>query len=529
MSDSPTAGDGQALRSSTVQARRHWLTLLLATLIVQGALFLSYPLGAFNFDDNQAAQAYMLGELSAGNPLIGNVRYNTGYAFMMSPVWNLTRALGRLGDRAFLLLQMAAYSAIPFLVYDMLRRRFDRRCALITALVVLLDPFGLQWAHLLLPGWLIALTMVGALWLAQQAWSAEPRRRAALIALAALGLGIMSIARLNFAPLVAVFGLSLFFWRHVPWRQRLALFALVGALSGGILGAYTLLIHLPSAGVSSLSCISAFRAVQSLHEKGLYPRASNGPQSAEYARLLALPSANPRDDYLDSAKFALWRIPDTWLGEAQAQAFLAGQPGAVSEDIATDFPADLYWYLGPCAVDSLLAGLLWETVAAQPAQFVSGVISTTASSLLQNPAEARFDYMYLDRYEDMTWLGENLLGFQAAESKMYNGHRLWRPGAAVFSALFTPWNAIKFLTPLALIAALWRRDWLLTSVAALLLTCLILLAAFSGIEPRYYAIVAPLYSILIGALLAQIAGPRPARKRRSETRRQLTLVRRAPG
>lgn len=506
MSISSTAGDGQALQVNDGQARRHWLTLLLATLLVQGAMVLSYPLGAVNHDDNQAAQAYMMGELAEGNLLIGNVRYNTGYAFVMSPIWTLTRAVGRLGDRLFLLLQITAYSAIPFMVYDMLRRRFDRRCALITALVVLLDPFGLQWAHLLLPGWLVALTTVGALWLAQLAWAASPRRRFAVIAIAALGLGIMILARLNFAPLVAVFGFSFFFWRHIPLRQRFALFVLVGVLSGGILGAYTLLIHLPSTGVASLSCISAFRAVQSLHEKGVFPRAANGPHSAEYARLLALPTANPREDYLDSAKFALWRMPDGWLGEAEERAFLAGQPGAIHDDISTDFPADLYWYLGPCEVDRLLAGLLWETVAGEPWQFARGAISTTASSLVQNPAEARFDYMYLDRSEAMIWRGENLLGFQAADSKLYNGHRLWRPGASLFSLLFTPWNAIKFLTPLALMAALWRRDWFLTSAAALLLTCLGLLATFSGIEPRYYAIVAPLYSILIGWFLAQIAG-----------------------
>lgn len=488
------------------QARRHWLTLLLATLLVQGVMVLSYPLGTVNFDDNQAAQTYLMGELAEGNLLIGNVRYNTGYAFVMSPIWNLTRALGRLGDRLFLLLQISAYSAIPFMVYDLLRRRFDRRCALIAALVVLLDPFALQWAHLLLPGWLIALTTVGALWLAQLAWAAPARRRFALVAIAALGMGVMTLARLNFAPLVAVFGASFLFWRHIPWRQRVALFALVGVISGGILGAYTLLIHLPSTGVTALSCISAFRSVQSLHEKGVFPRASNGPHSAEYARLMALPSANPRDDYLDSAKFALWRLPDSWLGEAEMQAFLAGPPGQISDAIATDFPADLYWYLGPCEVDRLLAGLLWETVAAEPGQFVRGAVSTTLSSLVQNPAEARFDYMYLDRREDITWRGRNLLGFQAAESKQYNGHRLWRPGTSLFSLLFTPWNAIKFTTPLALIAALWRRDWLLTCAAALLLTCLVLLATFSGIEPRYYAIVAPLYSLLIGWFLAQIAG-----------------------
>ncbi len=506
MKDAPNIEVARETRMASGQARRHWLILIVTTLLVQGALYLSYPLGVANFDDNQAAQTYMMGELAEGNLLIGNVRYNSGYAFVMSPIWGLTRAMGRLGDRAFLLLQMAAYSAVPFLVYDMMRRRFDRRCALITALVVLLDPFGLQWAHLLLPGWLIALTTVGALWLAQLAWSAAPRRRFALFAIAAVGLGIMSLARLNFAPLVAVFGVSVFLWRHIPLRQRFALFALVGALSGSILGAYTLLIHLPSTGVTALSCISAYNIMQSLHVKGVYPRAVNGPHSAEYARLLALPSANPRDDYLDSAKFALWRIPGAWLGEAEKQAFLAGQPGAISEAIATDFPADLYWYLGPCEVDSLLAGLLRETVAAEPWTFARGIINATATSLTQHPAGSSFDYMYLDRIETVTWRGENRLGFQAADSRLYNGHRLWRPGATFFSLLFTPWNAIKFLTPLALIAALWRCDWLLTSVAALLLTCLVLLAAFSGIEPRYYAIVAPLYSILIGWFLAQIAG-----------------------
>ena len=453
MSGSSAAGDGQALRNNAGLARRDWLTLLLATLLVQGVMYLSYPLGAVNFDDNQAAQAFMMGELAEGNLLIGNIRYSTGYAFVMSPIWQLTRALGRLDDRIFLLLQMAAYSAIPFMVYDMLRRRFDRRCALIAALVVLLDPFALQWAHLLLPGWLIALITVGALWLAQLAWAAPARRRFALIAVAAVALGIMSVARLNFAPLAAVFGASFLFWRHIPRRQRFALFTLVGLLSGGILGAYTLLIHLPSTGVTSLSCISAFRAVQSLHEKNVHPRAANGPYSAEYAGLLALPSANPADSYLDSPKYALWRDPDAWLGEAGKLAFLAQPSGPIVAEISTNYPADLYWYLGPCEVDRILAGLLWETVAANPGQFLRGVIHTTLSSLVQNPAEARFDYMYLDRYEDLSWQGENRLGFQAADSKHYNGQRLWRPGAALFSALFTPGNAIKFLTPLALLAA----------------------------------------------------------------------------
>ena len=95
-----------------------------------------------------------------------NVRYNTGYALIMAPFRTLTDNFGRLADRTLLLLQMLAYSAIPFLLYDTLRRRIDARCALITALLALVDPFGLQWAHFLLPGWLIALVTVAAFWLA---------------------------------------------------------------------------------------------------------------------------------------------------------------------------------------------------------------------------------------------------------------------------------------------------------------------------------------------------------------------------
>ena len=161
-------------------------------------MYISYPFGTSNNNDDEAAQAFLLDEVASGNLMIGNVRYNTGYAFVMAPLKSLTKTLGRLDDRTFLLLQMSLYSTIPFMVYDILRRRFDSRTALITALIVLVDPIGLQWAHFRLPGWLIATVTVWALWLAQLAWSATIGRRIALVALAAVGLGMMTIARLNF-------------------------------------------------------------------------------------------------------------------------------------------------------------------------------------------------------------------------------------------------------------------------------------------------------------------------------------------
>jgi len=157
--------------------RHHLWLLLLATLLVQGIMFISYPLGAGSNNDNESAQKYLISEYAKGNFLVGNVRYNTGYALVMAPFKTLTDHFDRWSERALLLLQILASSAVPFLVYDIMRRRFEGRCALLTAMLVLVDPFNLQWAHFQLPGWLLALATVSALWLAQLAWSA-PRRRA---------------------------------------------------------------------------------------------------------------------------------------------------------------------------------------------------------------------------------------------------------------------------------------------------------------------------------------------------------------
>ena len=273
--------------------RRHLRLLLLATLLVQGIMFISYPLGTGQHDDNESAQKFLISEVASGNLLIGNVRYNTGYAFVMAPLRILTDTLGRLADRALLLLQTIACSAVPFLVYDTLRRRFKARLALITALLVLLDPFSLQWVHFQLPGWLIALVTVAALWLAQLAWDKAPRQQIRLIALAAIGLGMMSVARFDFAPLVAIYGCSFLLWGHVPLRQRITLLATVGLISGGILGGYIALIHLPSTGTTTLSCTAGATLVASTPEKGFQLRASNGPHSLRYAQLLTLPPDRP--------------------------------------------------------------------------------------------------------------------------------------------------------------------------------------------------------------------------------------------
>ena len=180
-----------------IQNRRYLMVLLLATILVRGVMYFSYPLPTPGRDDNQSAPVYMMYEVASGNMLVGNIRYNTGYPFIMSPFKWLTRLLGPQHERIFLLIQITAYSTIPIMVYDMMRRRFDGRTAIVTALVVMLDPFGLQWAHLHLPAWLIATLIVFALWIAQLSWSSSMRARLSLVAVASVALSLATLARLN--------------------------------------------------------------------------------------------------------------------------------------------------------------------------------------------------------------------------------------------------------------------------------------------------------------------------------------------
>lgn len=482
--------------------RRHLRLLLLATILIQGLMFVSYPLGTGSNNDNESAQKYLIGEVAKGNLLVGNVRYNTGYALVMAPVKTLTDGFGRWSERALLLVHVLASSAVPFLVYDIMRRRFTERCALITALLVLFDPFNLQWAHFQLPGWLLALATVSALWLAQLAWSASPRRRHGLVALAAIALGIMSFTRFNYAPLIAIYGVSFFMWTHIALRQRLALFGLVGLISAGLLAAYITLIHIPSTGTSTLSCTAGATLVASLPDKGFQMRASNGPHSTRYAQALTLRPGRSVDFYGD--RYPLWRRPGPWVSAQEKEAFLAQPFGDAQEDITVVFPAALYWYLGPCPADAMLYDVYAETVSTDLLKLAVAHKDAVFNMLIQHPDAPPFPLQYLDRPAQLTWLEAGPLGFQRAESANYSGHLLWRPGVELYSALFPVLNLIKVLTPLALVVAFWRRDWLLTTVASMLLAGLILIAIAATIEPRYYASMAPLFMILIGPFLADL-------------------------
>ncbi len=483
--------------------RRYLLILLIATIIVQGVLYVSYPLGNSVNNDNQAGQVYLMNEFVSGNFMVGNVRYNPGYALVLAPFKAVTDLFGAsLAPRLLLLVHLIAYSTIPFMVYDIMRRRFTATAGLITGLIVLIDPFGLQWMHFQLPGWLIATVTVWALWMAQLAWDSPTRRRFVLVGIASIGLGIMTFARFNYAPLVALYGASFFLWTHIPLRQRFGLFVMVGVISVGILGGYILGVHIPSTGTTTLSCITGNNLATGLLEKEIPMRASNGPASANYANLLTLEADRVTDFY--EYTYPLWQNPTSWVTPEEREAFLAQAFGEPQEIITVVFPAELYWYLGPCEADALLYDIYFEAIALDPAKLAFEVLKSIFYMMIQHPTETSFHHMYVDRADAIEWQGEGQFGFYEAQSDMYDGHLVWRPGVEIYTLLFTPINLLKLLTPLAVIWALWKRDWFTVTVAILLVVGLVLIASAARMEPRYYAMLSPLFTILIGGFIAEI-------------------------
>ena len=108
---------------------------------------------------------YAISKILAGDLQIGNLRYAPGYTLFIAPISAVGDLFGRFDERIELLFQMVLSSAIPFLLYDILRSRHTLRAAFIVAILSLIEPFSFQWAHYYTPVWLIALCLVWALWL----------------------------------------------------------------------------------------------------------------------------------------------------------------------------------------------------------------------------------------------------------------------------------------------------------------------------------------------------------------------------
>ena len=202
--------------------------------------------------------------------------------------------------------------------------------------------------------------------------------------------------------------------------------------------------------------------------------------------------------------YPLWRNPGPWVSEAEAEAFFDQPIGQAEEEIVTRFSAELYWYLGPCAADALLEDVYYEAIAKAPIKLLFEIIKSIFHMLIQDPTSLVFPIQYLDQPEEIIWKGDGSFGFFNADSAAYNGHRIWRPGVHLYSSLLPLLQIAKLLTPIAIIAALREGDWLLTTVVTLIFMALFVIAVVASRQARFFAMLAPLYSILIGWFLAQL-------------------------
>lgn len=479
--------------------RRHLLVLLVITLLVRGAMMISYPLSGR--DDNQSAQNYLIGELTRGNLLIGSLRFQTGYPFFIAPVVAFAQNFDRFDDRILLFVQISISATIPFMVYDLVRRQraadnpHAAREALIVALFVLLDPFGWQWAHFYLPEWLIAFCLIFALWLLQRAgWSLRGALAAGIV------LGFTSLMRVNIVPIIGVLCALMLVMRGHTIRRRIGVSLAVATSSALVFLLYTLLIQVPSTGTTRISCTGGINMVYSNTIKGLYANAANGVNSTRYLDLITLGA--PKELTFFGETYPRWQNPGVWATPAEEAAFWdADTPHPYP---GTDY--GLLYYTGLCETDDLLRAVFFETLAANPVQYVRETLRFTLHTLVQVPLDVGIDAptLVLPGYETLQFNDGGLLGFTQAYGEYYTGQWVWQPGTWLYATTFPVWNLVKWLTLPALAWALFSRRWLYATTALMLLATAVSLSAVSGAEPRVYASVYPLWGLLIGGIVAAL-------------------------
>jgi hypothetical protein len=479
--------------------RRHLLVLMVITLLVRGAMMISYPLSGR--DDNQSAQNYLISELLQGNLLIGNLRFQTGYPFFIAPVVAFAQNFDRFDDRILLLVQIGISATLPFMVYDIVRRQRSaqsthaEREAFIVALFVLLDPFGWQWAHFYLPEWLIAFCLVFGLWLLERThWSLRGALAAGIV------LGCTSLMRVNVIPIIGILCVLMLLRQEYAIRHRITAFLAVGAASAAIFLLYIILIHIPSTGTTRISCIGGINLVYSNNIKGLYANAANGANTARYLDLIAM--GTPKEVTFFAETYPRWQNPGIWATPAEEAAFWDAD--APHPHPGTDY--GLLYYIGLCETDDLLRAVFFETLATNPLQYLRETLRFTVHTLVQVPLDVGIDAppLVLPGYETIQFNGGGTLGFTQAFGEYYTGQWVWQPGIWLYTTTFSAWNLVKWLTLPALAWALFSLRWLYATTALLLLATALSLSAVSGTEPRVYASVYPLWGLLIGGMVAAL-------------------------
>ena len=496
-----------------MSARRQLLILLMLTVAIRGLMFISYPMGGQ--DEGQGYQRYAVGKILAGDLQIGNLRYAPGYTLFIAPISAIGDLFGRFDDRVELLFQIILSATIPFLLYDILRTRHSPRAAFLVALLSLIEPFSLQWAHYFTPVWFVALCFVFALWLLHHA---ERRRSGRLVAAAGLIAGCGMLGRWNFAPVVLGMACLLLCFRQEALRRRIRHFLLFGLSALFIALLVHVTVQIPATGVWHINCVSAINMLETVQMANMTVHEDHGPHSKRFLRwtsLAPLPqheTASGNYPIWFSEVYPLWQTPGTWASEAERAAFIqqsaANAPSSIQGPNAHGLSNWLFFYLGPCELDRLLRGVFLESVFAQPLLWLQG-IPKNARQLLQPPITMKGirdnNIPHADALEFEAAGG--ILGFQKAYGRFHHftGQWLWRPGIELVSALWGPLNALRFLVFPALVWAIFTRHRVYTLMAGLLLSYVLAIAALdSPPELRVYAIVYPLGPALMGGMLSAL-------------------------
>ena len=489
--------------------RRHLFILIALTVLIRGVMFISYPLGGQ--DEGQGYHRYAVSKVVAGDLQIGNLRHAPGYPLFIAPISAIAELFGRFDERVVLLFQVVLSATIPFLLYDIIRKRHSPRAAFIIALLCTIEPFSLQWAHFSQPVWLVAICLVFALWLLHYA---DEQRSWQLVVLAGLVTGYGVLVRWNYAPVAAAIGVLLLFARSEELRNRVRRFALFGTSGLLLVLGVHFLVQVPVTGVWDLSCISAANLIETVTGNRLRVAGANGPDSR---RFLLLSSFKPlplnettmsAHQVLSADAFSFWQTPGPWASLEEREIFLSQGATENSMDFTSGNSLQtevnrLIYYLGPCEVERLLRGVFFETVLAQPWEWLRILPEKVLLWLQPSLQMGEYPNLTLPSEHSLTYSGDWMLGFQRAFGRWdhYTGQWVWRPGIEIFTSLWAPLNALRFLVFPALVWALFTRRRIYTATAFLLLLYVFVLAFVDAPESRIYAIVYPLGPVLVGGLL----------------------------
>ena len=160
--------------------------------------------------------------------------------------------------------------------------------------------------------------------------------------------------------------------------------------------------------------------------------------------------------------FPFGKRPGPWASLEEREIFLSQGETKNSMDFTSgnSILLEVNWliyYLGPCEVERLMRGVFFETVLAQPWEWLRILPEKVLLWLQPSLQMGEYPNLTLPSEHSLTFSGDWMLGFQRAFGRWdhYTGQWVWRPGIEIFTSLWAPLNALRFLVFPALVWALF--------------------------------------------------------------------------